>query len=270
MTQGSPARRRALVTGASSGIGAAFAHVLAAEGFDLILPARRVARLDALGATLHERFGTTTTAVACDLSQTGAVERLVDDIRGRGLTVDFLVNNAGYGVPGSYASTSWTAQRDFLQVLVVAVAELTHRLLPAMVEQRWGRIINVASVAGLVPAVAGHTLYAASKAFVIKFSESLALEAVRHDVHVCASCPGFTLTEFHDVTGTRAQVSTMPKFMWLDAETVARESYDAVMKGVPVYVPGRLYRSLVGMSRVLPQALVSGLMKRNAGKFRRV
>jgi short-subunit dehydrogenase len=263
-------RRSALVTGASSGIGLAFAHVLAAEGYDLILTARRVERLEQRAQELRNRHGIAVAVVPADLAAPHAVERLVHAIAQQELPIDVLVNNAGYGVPGAYAATTWAQQSDFLQVMVVALAELTHRLLPAMIERRWGRIINVASVAGLMPGVAGHTLYAASKAFVIKFSESLALETARHNVHVCASCPGFTLTEFHDVTGTRAQVSTMPKFMWLQADRVARESYDAVMKGVPVYVPGRLYRTLVGVSRMMPQSLTLALMQRNAGKFRRL
>ena len=149
-------------------------------------------------------------------------------------------------------------------MLVVAVAELAHRVLPGMIERKWGRIVNVASLAGLFPGVAGHTLYAASKAFLITFSESLALEAAPHGVHVTASCPGFTLTEFHDVTGTRDKVSRLPKFMWLDADDVARESYDAVMAGIPVFVPGRVNRSIATLARVLPKWLVWALMKRNA------
>lgn len=103
----------------------------------------------------------------------------------------------------------------------------------------------------------------------ISFSESLALETARQGIHVTASCPGFTLTEFHDVTGTRAQVNRLPKFMWLDAEHVARSSYDAVMEGVAVYVPGRVNRSLAGLSRLLPRSLVLRAMKRSAGKFRK-
>ena len=184
--------------------------------------------------------------------------------------MDVLVNNAGFGVPGSYVSTTWQQQQQFLQVLVVAVAELTHRLLPGMIERQWGRIINVASLAGMLPAVAGHTLYAASKAFVIKFSESLALETTRHGIHVTASCPGFTLSEFHDVTGTREQVSKMPPFMWLDADAVARESYDAVMAGAPSTCPGASISAIATAGRVLPQSLVWALMKRNASRFRRV
>lgn len=270
MEERSTTRRRALVTGASSGIGLAFAHVFAEHEYDLILTARRVDRLERLAADLRRQFGTDAVIVPVDLADAAAPARLVAAITEKSLHVDVLVNNAGFGVPGSYASTSWDQQREFLQVLVVALAELSHRVLPGMMERRWGRIINVASLAGLLPGVAGHTLYAASKAFVVKFSESLAVETAAHGIHVCASCPGFTYTEFHDVIGTRARVSRMPKFMWLDAETVARESYEAVMAGVPVYVPGRVNRTLAGLGRVLPRSLVWSLMKRNASKFRRV
>ena len=261
--------RRALVTGASSGIGLAFAHVLAERGYELILTARREDRLAALARDLAERHGAITHVVALDLGQPNAAESLAGWLAQRALTVDVLVNNAGFGVPGSYADTTWEQQREFLQVMVVALAELTHRLLPGMIERRWGRIINIASLAGLLPGVAGHTLYAAAKAFVISFSESLALETAKYGIHVTASCPGFTLTEFHDVTGTRAQVNRLPKFMWLDAAHVAQSSYDAVMAGVAVYVPGRVNRSIAGLARLLPRRLVLTAMKRSAGTFRK-
>jgi hypothetical protein len=205
-----------------------------------------------------------------DLADPLAADRLVRSLAGQTLTVDVLVNNAGFGVPGRYAGTTWRQQRDFLQVMVVAVSELTHRLLPGMLERRWGRIINVASLAGLLPGVAGHTLYAASKAYVIAFSESLALETAHHGINVTASCPGFTLSEFHDVTGTREQVKKLPRFMWLDADRVARESVDAVMRGVTIYVPGSINRSLATAARVLPRRVVTALMTRNAGRYRRV
>jgi uncharacterized protein len=265
-----PVARTALVTGASAGIGLAFAHVLAERGYELVRIARRLERLQALAEELTERHGIRAHVFAADLAEPNAAEDLVDRLAEKSLNVDLLVNNAGFGVPGSYANTTWRQQHAFLQVLVVAVAELTHRLLPGMIDRRWGRIINVASLAGLLPGVAGHTLYAAAKAFVIAFSESLALETAQQGIHVTASCPGFTLTEFHDVIGTRAQVNQLPPFMWLDAEPVARGSYDAVMAGVPVYVPGRVNRSIASLARLLPRRVVWGLMKRNASKFRRV
>ena len=270
MAEGSIPQRRALVTGASSGIGMAFARVLAQHGYHLVLTARRVDRLDALAGDLRSQYRIDAQVLGEDLADAGACARIAAALAERSMHIDLLVNNAGFGVPGSYASTTWPQQQQFLQVLVTAVAEMSHRLLPAMIDRRWGRIINVASVAGMLPAVAGHTLYAASKAFVIKFSESLALETVRYGIHVTAACPGFTLSEFHDVTGTREQVSKMPKFMWLDADFVARASYDAVMAGTAVFVPGRVYRTMTTLARVLPQSVVWGVMNRNAKRFRRV
>jgi short-subunit dehydrogenase len=261
--------RRALVTGASSGIGLAFARVLAERGYDLILTARRQDRLQAAAEELSQRHGIQARVEPIDLAQPDAAERLVSHLAAQSLTVDVLINNAGFGVPGSYVNTTWAEQQRFLQVLIVALAELAHRLLPGMIERRWGRIVNVASLAGLLPGVAGHTLYAASKAFVISFSESLALETAPHGVHVTASCPGFTLTEFHDVTGTRARVSRMPKFMWTAADEVARSSYDAVMAGIPVFVPGRVNRSIATAARILPKAVVMAAMRGTAGRYRK-
>jgi short-subunit dehydrogenase len=262
--------RTALVTGASAGIGLAFARELAARGNHLVLTARRRERLDDIARTLSGTYGVHADVIADDLADSHAPERIVQALADRGLTIDILINNAGYGVPGRYASTTWAEQRDFLQVLVVAVSELTHRLLPGMIDRRWGRIVNVASLAGILPAVAGHTLYAASKAFVISFSESLALETASAGIHVTASCPGFTLSEFHDVIGTRHQVNKLPKWMWSQADMVARESIDAVMRGDVIYVPGRMNRILATTSRLLPRKMVTGLMTMNAGKFRRV
>jgi short-subunit dehydrogenase len=263
-------RRTALVTGASAGIGLAFARVLAAHDYDLILTARRRERLDALAAELTDLHQIRSLVLCGDLADAAVPERLVNEIAAHGWVVDVLINNAGYGLPGSYAATTWDQQRTFLQVMTIAVAELTHRLLPGMIERRWGRIVNVASMAGLLPGVAGHTLYAASKAMLIKFSESLSLEVARHGVLVTATCPGFTLSEFHDVTGTRQQVNQLPKFMWTTADEVAQRSYDAVMAGVPVFVPGRANATIATLSRVLPSRAVLAVMKRMSGRFRRV
>ena len=247
----------------------AFAHGCAEHGYELVLTARRTDRLENLARELKHRYRVVSHVFGADLAQADAVERLTSWLSRESLSIDFLINNAGYGVPGSYVNTTWQQQREFLQVLVVASCELAHRLVGAMIERGWGRIINVASLAGLLPGVAGHTLYAASKAFAIAFSESLALETARHGVYVTASCPGFTLTEFHDVTGTRDRVNQMPKFMWLDAEHVARGSYDAVMRGDIVHVPGRVNRSMAALSRLLPRSIVLAVMKRSAGTYRK-
>lgn len=261
--------RTALVTGASAGIGRAFAVLLAARGYDLILVARRADRLEALAAEMQAAHGIRAHVLPEDLADPAAPARIVDTVAARGLQVDVLVNNAGYGVPGRYADTAWATQAAFLQVLVTAVAELTHRLVPAMTARGWGRVINVASLAAHVPAAAGHTLYAAAKAFVVKFSEALHEETVRHGVHVTASCPGFTYSEFHDVTGTRQQMRNLPGWMWQQAEPVVAESYAAVMAGRPVAITGRVSRLLALAVRYAPEALSRGVVRRLGGQFRK-
>lgn len=262
-------KRIALVTGASSGIGEAFAERLATEGFDVVITARRDARLRAVQSRLQERYGARVEVIVEDLNDPAAPARLCKELEARGLKIDVLVNNAGYGVPGSYLSSSWDVHSRFLQIMVVAVSELTYRLLPGMIERQYGRIINIASLAGLVPAPAGHTLYAAAKAFLIKFSESLGHEVRRHGVVVTAVCPGFTYSEFHDVTGTRAMMNRLPGFMWLSAADVARKGYDAAMAGKSMVVTGRINAAIATLVRILPQPLVIGLGRRIGREYRK-
>jgi short-subunit dehydrogenase len=270
VTRVHPEQRRgvALVTGASSGIGEAFAEVFAAEGFDLVITARREDRLRTVRSRLQEKYGVRVELIVEDLEDPAAPARLCAELEARGVQIDALVNNAGYGVPGSYLSSSWDVHARFMQIMVTAVADLTYRLLPGMIDRRYGRIINVASVAGLVPSPAGHTLYAASKAFLIKFSEALGHEVRRHGVLVTALCPGFTYSEFHDVTGTREVMNRLPGFMWLSAAEVARQGFDAVMAGEAVVVTGRLYAAMATLVRILPQRLVVALGRRIGKTYR--
>ncbi len=256
----------ALVTGASSGIGAAIAREYAARGRALILTARREGRLTELAGELRSQVPVV--VIAADLADPAAPERLFEVCREQGLFVEILVNNAGYGVPGRYTSASWQTHGDFLQVMVTAVAELTHRFLPAMQTAGRGQILNVASVAGLVPGSIGHTLYGPVKSWLIKFSESLALEGDAHGVKACALCPGFTYSEFHDVTGTRGQVSQMPAYMWLKAPDVARAGIDAVERGEPICVPGAVYRIIHLLVKLLPGGLARRLVARRSKNFR--
>ncbi len=262
--------KTALITGASAGIGAALARVFAAHGFDLVLTARRVDWLEALAHELGTTYGRSVRVVAADLADPSAPARIFNEVTGAGITVDALVNNAGYGLPGGFLRGSWDQHRDFIQVMVTAVAELSYRFAPGMAERRRGWIINVASVAGLVPGSAGHTLYGAVKALVVKFSQSLAFELQPSGVHVTALCPGFTYSEFHDVNGMRQQVSQLPTFMWMDADTVARQGYDAVMRGDILYVNGPWNKTMVTLARYAPDWLVNGVLEKFAKKFRRV
>lgn len=262
--------RTVLITGASAGIGEQFALVFAQQGFDLVLTARREDRLRTLAERLTRDYGRRVEVIVADLAERDACARLCDEIAARGLTIDALVNNAGYGVPGAYLKSPWQRHDAFLQVLVTAVCELTYRLLPGMIARGYGRIINVASLAGLMPAPAGHTLYAASKAFVIKFSEALAAEVRAQGVHVTAVAPGFTYTEFHDVTGTREKVKSLPSWLWMDAPTVARQGFEAVMAGRPLEINGRINRTAALLGRILPRPVLNLIVKGTARDYRQV
>jgi short-subunit dehydrogenase len=264
-------RRLALVTGASSGIGAALARVYANHGFDLALTARRADRLHQLADDLRLRHGVESLVIPADLAQSEAVDEILAQVEANGRTVDALVNNAGYSVPGSYAGTQWDDQQAFLQVLVTAVCALTHRVLPGMIDRRFGRIVNVASVAGLMPGAPGHTLYGPAKAFVMRFSQALHLETQGTGVHVSALCPGYTYSEFHDVAGTRAQVSdSTPAWLWLGADEVAEAGYEAAEANRPICVTGAPNKAIAALLKVVPDEWAMALMSRQAGRFRKV
>lgn len=258
----------ALVTGASSGIGAAFARDLAARGYDLVLTARRTDRLETLAAELTAAHGAACTSITADLDHPETPQNLVDDIAQRSLSVDMLVNNAGYGLPGYLLDQSWPAHTNFLQIMVAAPVHLAWLLLPGMLERGRGHIVNVASVAGIIPGSAGHTLYAASKAFLIKFSQSLALEYRPRGVNTCAVCPGFTWSEFHDVNGSRPLMNKLPKWMWLEAERVAREGVDAVLAGKVVQISGLQYKAIHAMTKLLPERLLLRMSAKRSAQFR--
>ena len=260
--------RTALITGASAGIGKAFAEVFAAKGWNVVLTARRLERLQALAEELTKKHKVAVTPIAQDLARPDGVKQLIEAISANRLTVDGLVNNAGYGVPGYFARTRWEDQEAFLRVMVTAPCELAHVLLTPMVQRRFGRIINVASVAGLVPGSAGHTLYSAAKAFMIKFSQSLLLENRKANVLTTALCPGFTYTEFHDVTGTREQVSRYGKHWWSAAEEVAAAGYDGVMAGRSIVITGRRSKQIAALMKVLPDRVALGMVARQSKSFR--
>jgi len=263
-------RRLALVTGASAGIGAAFARIYASHGYDVALTARRADRLEALAAEIRLRFGVEALVIAADLAEPGASDAILAELTAHGRVVDALVNNAGYGLPGVYAETQWPDQRAMLQVMLIAVCDLTHKVLPGMIERRFGRIVNVASLAGLVPGTAGHTLYAATKSFMIKASQSLHLENLSTGVHVSALCPGFTFSEFHDVNGTRdlARQST-PDWLWLGADEVAATGYEAAEANRPVCVTGVPNKAIAALAKILPDDWALALMSSQGGRFRK-
>jgi short-subunit dehydrogenase len=259
----------ALVTGASSGIGTEFCRQLAAEGYQLVLVARRLEKLQAVADELKSDYGSDSLIIPADLSSSDVGREIAQQIEDKNIEIEYLVNNAGYGLPGSFHVPDWREHAHFIQVMMTAVCDLTWRLLPGMQQRGRGFIVNVASVAGLVDPSAGHTLYGASKSFLIKFSQSLALENRYKGVKVSALCPGFTYSEFHDVNNTREMISKLPEYLWLDASDVVNDTLRAMSADQvkPVIIPGRQYKFIVFTSRYLPW-LAALLAKKHAKHFR--
>ncbi|MFF3221851.1 SDR family NAD(P)-dependent oxidoreductase [Nocardia suismassiliense] len=194
--------KTALITGASSGIGAEFAAALAARGDDLVLVARTLPRLEALAAQLRQHHGGRVEVIAQDLTEPDAAARVVDELAARGLSVDLLINNAGFGSAGRFEDLGVDSEHDQLMVNVVALAGLTRRLIPGMLERGSGEIVNVASTAAFQPSPYFAT-YSSGKAFVLNFSLSLWSEYRGRGIKVLAVCPGPTETPFFDTIGTR-------------------------------------------------------------------
>jgi uncharacterized protein len=263
------ARRLCLVTGASAGIGAEFASLYAERGYDLALTARRTERLQTLAEELKVKWGARCLIIGADLADPAAPKAILEQITTQGRHVDALINNAGYGLQGNYLASSWEQHADFMQVLVQAPLALTHAVLPEMQARRFGRIINVASLAGHVPSSAGATLYGASKAFLIKFSQALNLENQNTGVHVSALCPGFTRSEFHDVNGMREMISKLPDFMWQTARQVVEIGFDGVEANRAVVVTGGVNKTIAAIAKLVPDPLALALMKSQLSKFRR-
>lgn len=240
----------ALVTGASSGIGAAFARALHSRGERLVLVARRAERLEAL----VQELGGNHIAIVADLAATGAADRIKRELDGRALSVDLLVNNAGLGHTSEFATQPIEIIRQMTDVNVRAVVELTHALLPAMKARGRGSIVNVASNAAFQP-VPFLTVYAATKSFVLSFSEGLAEELRGSGLRVQALCPGITATEFFDVAGThRGQhVRRLPM---MTPDQVVRASLDGLDEGRVRVVAGLTNRILAfAVLRLLPRSM---------------
>lgn len=258
----------ALITGASAGIGLAFAEQLAAAGWSLVLVARRETQLAELATKLNKKYQVDCRYWVQDLSATGAAQTVFDFCERENLNVAMLVNNAGYGVPGDFDSVEWNVHHDMLQLMLNSVVELTYLFYPAMKQNHYGRIIHVASLAGITPATAGHTLYGATKSFLVKFGHALHLEAKEHGVHVTTLCPGFTYTEFHDVNGTRSLVSQLPKGLWITADEVVRQGLQAVEENRFIKLNGWRNKLIYGLTKVLPDTWMRALISRKVGKFR--
>jgi short-subunit dehydrogenase len=244
--------RRALVTGASAGIGEAFARNLAADGVDLVLVARRADRLEQLAASLRSPV-CRVEVLPADLVDPADLERVAARVADVEAPVDLLVNNAGFGTFGSFWELPIDRELAEIDTNVGALVRLTHAALARMVGDGRGAILNVSSVAGNQPGP-GDAVYAATKAFVTSFSEGLAEEVRGTGVSVTVLCPGLTTSEFQEVAGLDRPPSA-PGFMWMTAGAVAAEGLDAAAKGKAVHVTGAANKVLSALAGVAPRAL---------------
>jgi short-subunit dehydrogenase len=261
-------RKLALITGASAGIGLAFASAYGALGFDLALVARRKDRLEAVAAKLAQAHGIEAFALPADLAHVDAEVPIMAALASRGRHVDVLVNNAGFGIPRVFTDAPWREQRDFLLSMALAPCALAYAAIPGMVERRWGRIINVASIAGFAPGVAGNTLYPGVKSLMIKFSQALDAEYRAAGLRVTAVCPGSTRTDFAAEAGYQHLLTASAKRFSQTPEQVAAAAIRGNEAGRLIVIPGWSNRLAVALMRGLPEALVRAVINAGAAKYR--
>jgi uncharacterized protein len=253
-------RQTALVTGASVGIGVDLAECFAKDGYDLILAARSETALKEVADRLAEKHGVRATAIAVDLAVAGGGEKLAAAIAARGLSVDVLVNNAGYGIAGGFAGTDRASQLGMIDLNVRALVELTHIYWPRMLAQKRGGVLNVASTAAFQPGPL-MAVYYASKAFVLSFSEALWKEGEAAGVHVSCLCPGPTVSKFRERAGTgRTRLARMGAPM--SSVAVAEMGYRAWQKNRRVIVTGARNALVAGLVKFLPKRTVLAMVYR--------
>jgi len=249
----------ALVTGASSGIGEAMARQLAERGHGVTLVARNEERLRALAGELSGRHGVRAEAVACDVTDPAARDRLQAEVERLGLRVDVLANNAGFGTYKAFAEIPRERLLEEVRVNTEAVADLTARWLPGMVERGAGAVLVTASTAGFQP-LPGNALYAAVKAFALSFAEALHHEVKGKGVSVTALCPGPVKSGFQDASGAHDFASGLPKPLWRTPEQVAAAGLSGLERGKRVVVPGMPNRVLAAVGRFSPRPVVLRVM----------
>lgn len=256
-----PRMTTALITGATAGIGAAFARRLAAEGHNLVLVARDTERLREQATELHDRHGIEAEVLPADLSTDDGIAAVEARLSDRLESVDLLVNNAGFGNKGSYLDVPMADELAMLKVHCEAVLRLTSAAAAGMKERGRGGVVNVASVAAFVP----RGTYGASKAWVVQFTQGAAKDLAGSGVRLMALCPGFVRTEFHQRAGMGT--GNIPGWMWLDADKLVSAALADLARGKSVSVPDPRYKALMGLVKVTPRGLLGGVTSKTGRKY---
>jgi short-subunit dehydrogenase len=260
-------RSLALITGASSGIGEAFARALAERNYDLVLVARREDRLKVLAQDLRRDYAIVVHVLPTNLSEPEACERVLAAVAKMGRSVDMLVNNAGYSIAQSFGDVPWKAQQDFLMTLVVNACGLVHGVLPGMIAKGGGRIIATASLAGFAPGVAGHTLYPGAKSLMMSFTQAIDAEYRGRGIRATAVSPGFVSTGFAAANGTDVVMAEAPRRLFLTPEQVVEAALKANDRGRVIVVPGWYNALAASLMRLLPQDLVRWALMKGSAKY---
>lgn len=251
----------ALITGATAGIGAAFARRLAAEGHNLVLVARDAKRLHEQATELHDRHGIEAEVLTADLSRDDGIEAVERRLADRKSAVDLLVNNAGFGNKGRFLEVSMADELTMLKVHCEAVLRLTSAAAGAMRERGRGGVVNVASVAAFVP----RGTYGASKAWVVQFTQGAARDLAGSGVRLMALCPGFVRTEFHERAGMGTD--NIPGWMWLDADKLVSTALSDLARGKTLSIPDPRYKVLMGVVKLAPRGLLGGVSSKAGRKY---
>ena len=254
----------ALVTGASSGIGAAIGRELAARGHALILVARREERLQSLATELIDEHGISAAVIACDLADPAARARMVDEVSTGGRDVEVLVNNAGFGSRGKFASNDPDRMVGMVRLNIEAVVDLTARFLPGMVERGRGSVINISSTSAFQP-LPGAAVYAAGKSFVLSFSEAIRTELRGTGIGVTAVCPGPVKTEFTDAAGMSGVEDSTPDAIWMTADEIGVAAVEGADSDKRVVVPGALNRAGSLLGQHTPRFIGLPIFERDLG-----
>ena len=240
----------ALVTGATAGIGFSYAQLLANEGFDLVLVARDLPRLNKVAKELAKAYGIKAETLKADLTKPFQLAKVEKRLASNSKPIEVLINNAGFGIKDSFVDSALVKEQELLDVLVTAPMRLTHSVLPQMVKRDSGVIVNVSSVASFI---AGGT-YSAAKSYLTVFSEYLHTELRDTNIKVSALCPGFTRTEFH--ARGKMKMTGLPNYMWLTTDQVVRKSWRDVKAGKVICIPGFQYLILSTIARIAPRPMV--------------